>query len=92
MTKKGGKNTQNFSHFNRSKSVRGNSTSQSVRFVQHPDSNFFTNSEHDRNEILHSQHGIFHYKQHLADRKLDAQKHSKGDLTERILEKIRNKK
>ncbi|MDR3646031.1 MAG: hypothetical protein P4L22_00635 [Candidatus Babeliales bacterium] len=92
MTKKGGKNTQNFSHFNRSKSVRGHSTSQSVRFVQHPHNDFFVANEHDRNAILYSQHGIYHYKQHLADRKVAMDDHHKTDLTQRIIDKIKNHK
>lgn len=92
MTKKGGKNTQTFSHFNRSKSVRGHSTSQSVRFVQHPHNDFFVGSEHDRTAILHSQHGIFHYKQHVADRKVGMQENHKQDLTARINQKIKNHK
>lgn len=90
MTKKGGKNTQNFSHFNRNKSQRGNSTSQSVRFVQHPHNNFFIANEHDRNEILHNQHGVFHYKQHVADRKVAMRENHKQDLTSKIIDKIKN--
>lgn len=89
MTKKGGKNTQNFSHFNRR---RGNTVSQSIRFVKHPHNQFFDNSEHERQEILHDHNGIFHYKQHLGDRKLEMAGHRKNDLTERILEKIKNHK